>query len=194
MGVKLRVESAGGVLAEGGGDDAFGVDDGDLAVDAVAGVGVVLDPTDHRRHRGVMSRQDLGSDERVAECEKRRHRLRRGRGDVEPSHRLLAVGAPERRSTGAWVDACHDVKEVGVLDLAAQAEQVGASPLPPPRRFVGVQVVRRQRLDVVEAGVGALQRRDPSGHDDLSRTAVHSSVALVLVGGEMAAGDMGVRR
>ena len=62
MGVQLRVERAAGVLTEGGGHDALGVDDRDLAADAVAGVGVPLDPAGHRSDRGVVSGEHLASD------------------------------------------------------------------------------------------------------------------------------------
>ncbi len=46
MGVDLRVEGAARVLSEERGDDPLRVDDGDLAADAVAGVGVSFDPVD----------------------------------------------------------------------------------------------------------------------------------------------------
>ena len=48
VGVKVRVECSRGVLAERRCDDALGVDDRDFAVDPESGVGVRLDPSDHR--------------------------------------------------------------------------------------------------------------------------------------------------
>ncbi len=61
--VKLGIERPTRVLAEDRGDDPLGVEHGDLAVDAVAGVGMTLDPVDHHGHGGVMGVEDL-----LAEC------------------------------------------------------------------------------------------------------------------------------
>ena len=80
------------MLAEGGGDDPFGVDNRDFAVDAVAGVRVGLDPIDDRGHCGVVRGQHVAAGLVVADCEQGRHRLRRRRGDVEASDRVLGVG------------------------------------------------------------------------------------------------------
>lgn len=51
MGVDLRVEHPAGVVSEVGDEDALGVEGPDLPVDPVAGVGVIVDPVDHRCHR-----------------------------------------------------------------------------------------------------------------------------------------------
>lgn len=50
----LGVEGAAGVLPEERGDDAVGIDDGDLAADAVPGVGVSFDPVDEGLDRPVV--------------------------------------------------------------------------------------------------------------------------------------------
>lgn len=49
------------VLSERCGDDAFGVDDGNLAVDAIAGVGVGLDPIDHQADGCVVGCEHVGA-------------------------------------------------------------------------------------------------------------------------------------
>ena len=77
MGVELRVERPAGVLPEHRGDDPLGVDDGDLATDPVAGVGVAFDPSGERGDRGVVGVEHLAADVVVAEGEQDRHRLRR---------------------------------------------------------------------------------------------------------------------
>ena len=144
MGVELRVERPRGVLSERRGDDPFGVDDGDLAVDAVAGVGVGLDPVDHhRRPRCRGRRAPSARVSVVADREQGRHRLRRRRGDVEAADRVVAVAAGRggpRRAAAGWSPAMMP-EELAVDDLAFEAEPLGAAAVPDALRFAGVEVV-----------------------------------------------------
>ena len=71
VGVELWVEGLGGVLAKGRRDDALGVNDGDLAVDAVAGVGVRFDPLDGDAHGSVVRAEHVGLGVVVADGEDR---------------------------------------------------------------------------------------------------------------------------
>ena len=64
-----------------------------------------------------------------------------------------------------------------VVDLAAEAEELGAVAEPDASWLTGLEVVVRQLLDVVGAGVGALQGGHAHGHRDTPRGAsVHSSI------------------
>ena len=173
------------MLAERGRDDPLGVDDRDLAVDAVAGVGVGLDPVDDRRHSRVVSNEHLGAGLVVADSEQGRDRLWRRGGDVEAADRVVAVGAAEVGLTaGSGVEAGHDAEELAVDDLTFEPELLCAAAVPDAFGFAGVEVVVRQRLDVVGASVGALERGDASGHCrhlpvgqvHLAARPVHSSV------------------
>ncbi len=103
-------------------NDAFGVDDGDLAGDPESGVGVRLDPADHRRHRGVVRGERLATNEVIPDGEQDRHQLRSVGGDVEPADRRLAVGPTEQHATRGGVYAGHHVEEVLVTYFATQAE------------------------------------------------------------------------
>ena len=60
----------------------------------------------------------------------------------------------------------HERDERVVVDLAAEAELLGAVAEPDATWFTGVEVVVRQLLDVVGAGVGALQGGHAHGHRD----------------------------
>jgi hypothetical protein len=113
--VELRVERPGGVLAERRGHDPLGVHHRDLAVDAVAGVSVPLDPADHRSHGRVVGRQHLASGVVIAHGEQQRHRLRGRRRDVEPANRAFAVD-PAELHVPARGDTSHHVQEVAVTD------------------------------------------------------------------------------
>jgi hypothetical protein len=73
VGVQLGVERPAGLLAEAGGGDALGVEGAHLAADAVAGVGVLLDPVDHGRHRRVVGVEDGGASGVVSQGEEHRH-------------------------------------------------------------------------------------------------------------------------
>jgi hypothetical protein len=127
--VDLWVERPGGVLAEGGGNDPLRVDHGDLAVDAVAGVGMSFEPGGHGRDRGVVAGKHLSPGVGVAHGEQNRYRLRRRGGDVKASDRLLPVG-PSELLFGPWIAAGHHGQEVVVGGLAVQAQQRGAPALP----------------------------------------------------------------
>ena len=191
MGVQLGVQRPAGVLAEAGGGDALGVEGAHLAVDAVAGVGVVLDPVDHGRHRRVVGVEHRGPGGVVAQGEEHRHRLGGRRGDVEAPHRSLAVVAAEGLA-GAGVESGHEGQEGVVVDLVHQPEAAGAETLPLARGLARVEVVAGQGLDVIEAGVGPLERRDPHRHRH-HPTGVHSSV-LICDGGGWAVGVEAVGR
>ena len=64
----------------------------------------------------------------------------------------------------ARVQPGHHREERLVVDLARQTEQLGAAPEPHAARLAGVQVVGRELLHVVGAGLRALQRRHPNRH------------------------------
>jgi len=76
------------------------------------------------------------------------------------------------------VHPAHQRDERITIDLAAQAEQLRALTEPQSTRLTRLQVVVRQRLDVVRARVGALQRGHAYGHHTPpnGRVAVHSSI------------------
>ncbi len=82
------------------------------------------------------------------------------------------------------VHAGHHREEGVVVDLAGEAEPSCAFAEPDAAGLARLQVVVRQLLDVVGAGVGALQRGHPDGHDHSLRVSVHSSVLDVPGGGD----------
>ena len=176
--MELRVERPAGVLPEHRSDDPLGVDDGDLATDPVAGVGVAFDPSGERGDRGVVGVEHLAADVVVAEGEQDRHRLRCRGGDVEAADRLVVVAASEM-SVGALRVHAGDQREEGVVvDLARQAEHRCAVAEPHAAGLAGLEVVVRQLLDVVGAGVASLECRNPDGHypTPVPGMSVHSSV------------------
>ena len=75
VGVELGVERPAGVLAETGRGDAFGVNGRHLATDAVAGVGVILNPVDHGGDRRVVGLERGVASGVVTQGEEHRHRL-----------------------------------------------------------------------------------------------------------------------
>lgn len=176
MGVQLRVERAAGVLSEGGGHDALRVDDRDLAADSVPGVGMPFDPAGERGDCGVVSGDDFPSGVEVTEREQHRRRLRCRAGDVEAAHRLVVVRATEVAVGACRVEPTHERDEGVVVDLAAEAEELGSVAEPDASRFTGLEVVVRQLLDVVGAGVGALEGGHADGHGELPGASVHSSI------------------
>ena len=185
------------MLAEGGGDDAFRVDHGDVSLDSESGVGMGLDPADHGGDGGVVGCEGFVADMVVANGEQDRDGLRCVGGDVETSDGGLAVAAPEEHPVRSRASAGHQVEEVLVCDLAAEAEHVGAATVPATARLGRVEVVGGECLDVVRAGIGAFQRRHAGGHEHLTARCrhlaalpVHSSVALGIGGGEIVWEDM----
>ena len=164
VGVELRVERPAGVLAEHRRDDPLGVDDGDLAADPVAGVGVTFDPSGERSDRGVVGVEHLASDVVVAEGEQDRHRLGCRGGDVEAADRVVVVAASEMSVRALRVHAGDEGEEGVVVDLARQAEHRCAVAEPRAAGLAGLQVVVRELLDVVGAGVASLEGGDPHGH------------------------------
>lgn len=98
------------------------------------------------------------------------------------------------------VESSHDPKELVVDDLAFEAEPLGALAVPDAFRFAGVEVVRRERLDVVGAGIGAFERGDAGGHRrhlpvisrHLPARPVHSSVSFGVGGRVVVDSCMGV--
>ncbi len=159
-------------------DDPLRVNDGDLAVDAVSGMGVGFDPFEHHANGGVVRGQNVLSGVAIADGEHRGHRLRRRRGDIEPSHRLLPIRTAEQNiTTHSGVDAGHDLEELAVNDLAFKPQQFGALAMPDANWFAGVKVVVRQLLDVVGARVSALERRDAGRHASHLPAARHDLLA-----------------
>jgi hypothetical protein len=84
------------------------------------------------------------------------------------------AGAEQRAVDG--VDAVHHGEEVFVVGLAGQAEHLGAFAEPSAGRFVAVEVVAAGAIDVVGAGVGALEGGHAGGHSRFPHERVHSSV------------------
>ncbi len=78
--------------------------------------------------------------------------------------------------TAKRVPAVHQGEEVVVVHLPDEAERVGAATEPSTGRLVAVEVVPAGTVDVVGAGVGALERGHPGGHDRIPHERVHSSV------------------
>jgi len=105
------------VLTEGRSDKSIGVDRPDLAVDPVAAVGVVLDPTERGGNGGVVSIEDLPADVVVADGEQDGHRLRCRARDVEPSDSALVVTGAEQFPVDR-VPTVHEGEEVVITDLA----------------------------------------------------------------------------
>ncbi len=183
MGVDLRIKSAARVLPEQRSDDAVGVDDRNLAADAIPGGGVPFDPIDERLDGPVVRVEDSSADLVVAECEEHGHGLRRRARDVEPADRVLAIGAAEVTVRPVRVEAVHDGEEVVVVEFAEQAEFVGGLAEPPASGLVGVEVVPRELLDVIAAGSQPLQCRHPDGHSRLPDRFPDSSVHSSVLGG-----------
>ena len=182
MGVDLRVEGSARVLPEERGDDSFGVDDGDLAADAVPGVGVSIDPVDECFDGSIVRLEDSLADLVVAECEEHGHGLRCRAGDVETSDRRVAVLPAEVAVGPVRVAPVHDREEVLVVEFAGEAEFVGGDSEPLASGLVGVEVVPRELLDVVPPGSQPLQRRHPDGHHRLPDRFPDRDCALVCFG------------
>ena len=175
MGVQLRVELSAHVLAKRHRHDPLRVDRVDLPMHAVAGVGVVLDPVDHRRDRGVMPGEDRVAHLLPADRVEDRQRLGCRERHVEAAHRPLAVGRTQCPA-GGGVEAVHQRQERVLVDLAPEAQLGGPAAVPPPRWLVAVEVVRPELLHVIRAGVGATQGRDPGRHRELPGPHTHESV------------------
>src|SRR5690606_500440 len=109
--------------------------------------------------------------------------------DVEAADGAVGVAGAEQFAVDG-VTAVHEREEVVVVDIAAQAEGGGASTEPPAGRLVTVEVVAAGPVDVVGAGIGALERGHPGGHGRPQHEPVHPSVlrcdACAAVGGPMA--------
>jgi len=187
VGVDLRIERTAGVLSEQRGDDPVGVDDRDLAADAVPGVGMSFDPAHERLDGEVVGVEDSSPGVVVAECEEYGHGLRRRAGDVETSDRVPAVDAAEVPVRVVRDATVHHGEEVLVDQLTDQAEldsdqaELDSGRADPAASgFVGVEVVVRELLDVVAAGSQTLQGRHPNGHsrppNEFPDGIVHSSV------------------
>ena len=175
VGVDLGVMRPAGVLTEGSGDQAVGVDGPDLPVDSVPAVGVVLDPTERGGDGCVVRVEDLVADAFVADGVQDGHRLRRRAGDVEASDRALVVTGAEQRAVDR-VPPVHEREEVVVVGLAREPQRLGPTAEPLAGWLVAVEVVPAGTVDVVGAGVGALERGHPGGHGRLQHELVHSSV------------------
>lgn len=175
VGVDLRVVRPAGVLAKRGSDQAAGVDGPHLAIDPIATVGVVLDPPERRSDRRIVSVEHLLADTVAPDGEQHRHRLRCRAGDVEPAHGALVM-ARAQQLPGGRVPAIHQRQEVAVVRFPVEAEHSGAASEPPAGLLVAVEVVPAWAVDVVGAGVGALERGHPGGHGRLPHVRVHSSV------------------
>ena len=61
-------------------------------------------------------------------------------------------------------------------DFGGNDQRLGATAEPLARRLVAVEVVPAGTIDVVGAGVGALERGHPGGHGRLPHELVHPSV------------------
>src|SRR5690606_3286324 len=85
-------------------------------------------------------------------------------GDIEAADRLVVVAAAEVPVGALRVHAGHDGEEVVVADLTGQTELVGAVAEPHAAWLARLEVVVRELLDVVGAGIGSLQGGDPHGH------------------------------
>jgi hypothetical protein len=131
MGVELRVERTAGVLAEGGGDDPVRVEDADLAVRPVPGVGVALDPVDDTRNGGVVGNYDVRAHRGSADRVQHRDGLRRRAGDVVTARRPLGVPRSEEAAS-ARVQPVHEREELILVDGPVEAELRGAAPCQRP--------------------------------------------------------------
>ena len=181
MGVDLGVEGAARVLSEECGDDSLRVNDGDLAADAVAGVGVPFDPVHHRLDRPVVRVEDSLADIVVTECEEYGHGLRCRAGDVESAHRGVAVFTAEVSVGSGRVAPVHDREEVLVVELPGEAEFEGGVPDPVASGLVGVEVVARELLDVVAPGAEPLQASTPGRSSPIPESVPERDCALVCI-------------
>ena len=178
MRVQLRVQCSTGVLSKRSGDDPSGVDHGDIATDPVAGVSVTFDPHRQRANRIVVRRKNLLSGFDVTECEQHGHGLRRRCCYIEPADRLVVVAATEMAIRSVWIHAGHQRDERFIFDLAGQPERRRAIAEPDAAGLARLEVVVRQLLHVVVAGIRSLQRGHAHGHyrTPFSRVSVHSSI------------------
>ena len=176
MCVELGVERPAGVLAEPGGDDPFRADDRDPPADPVAGVGVALDPLSQCCDGGVVGGEHLPARVRVAKGKQHRDRLGRGAGHVEAAYGRVVVAATQVLFRSPRVHAGHHGEEGVIRNLAHEAEPAAALTGPNAARFNRLQVVVRERLDVVGAGRVALERGYSYRHRPLTPESVHSSV------------------
>ena len=141
VGMELRVDGAGRVLAEQRGGDPTGVD----LVDAVgASPGdrpVVLEPPERRVHRCLVSSEHLGPHPRIGgERPQHRDRLRRRERAIEPAGRLAAELPSDLRPRGR-VAAVEQLTQLRSGDLAFEAERAPPGAPPLSRWLVGVEVV-----------------------------------------------------
>ncbi len=135
-----------------------------------------------RADRLVVRVEDLGRGRFVTECEQHGHGLRRRAGDVEPADRLVVVAPTEMPIRSGRVHAGHQREERLRRRRRRTAERVGAVSEPSAARLVGLEVVVRQLLDVVER-----RRRRPSAWSPARSSAAPESVpgfncALVCFG------------
>ncbi len=176
MGVELGVERPTGVLAEGSGDDAVGVEDADLAVDPVPRVGVAFDPVHERPDGGVVGLDDLRAHGVATDRIEHRDRLRRRAGDVVAARGAFAMRRAEE-AAGGRVEPGREGEEVVLVHGPVEPEAPGAAAEPAARRLAAVEVVVELVLDVVATGVAAGEGGRPGGHGALTRGRVHSSVS-----------------
>ena len=186
VGVDLRVERPAGVLSKRGRHDSLGVDHRHFPTDPVPGVRVPFDPAGERSDCSIVCGEHFPADVMVTEGEHHGHGLRRRTCHVEPTHRRVVVRAAERTIGTLWIHPRHEGEELFVRDLTGQAEQASAVADPDTAWLARVEVVVRERLDVVGTGVGTLERGHSHGHGrtphtgwlprPLPRASVHSSV------------------
>ena len=178
MRMHLRVQGAARVLTEHRRRDPGRVQHRDLTTDPVAGVRMTLDPLHDGCHGGIVRSEHVLTHARGAEGEQGRHRLRSRARHIEPAHRPHPGGAPEVPVRPGRVHPGHHRQERLIGHLARQAQHPGRPTQPHATRFVGVEVVRRQRLHVVRPSGRAPQRRHAHRHHTppRARVTVHSSV------------------
>ena len=128
MGMQLRIQRPAGVLPKGRRHNPLRVDHRHRTPDAVAGMGMLFDPGDHRPHRRVMSIKDNPADAGVTEREQHRHRFRCRRRHIKPAHRLLVITAAELPLRSMRVDATHHRQKLFVDHVSGKAELLAPAP------------------------------------------------------------------
>jgi len=190
MGVQLRIDGAGGVLAEHSHGQAPGVDLEDAVLPPTGERPVDLEPVERRQDRSVMGGEHLGPHPRVRrERPQHRDRLRSRECRVEPPRRGITE-PPAERTAGRGVAPFEQRPQVVRSDGAVEPERRASSAVPAPGRFVGIEVVvdrpmpwRRTPVvrkagvvgeQVREASARRLQRRHPHHDPDHPRSCERS--------------------
>lgn len=182
VGVQLRIDGAGGVLAEHRHGQALGVDLEDAVLPPPGDRPMDLEPVERRQHGGVMSGEHLGPHPGVGrERPQHRDRLRGRERRIEPTRRGVSE-PPTKRPAGRRMAPFEQRLQRVRGDSVVEPERRPPTAVPTPRRFVGIEVVVDRptpwpRTPVVretgvvgeqvrEASTGCLQRRHPHHEPD----------------------------